>query len=307
MSPPQERPELRHVALFLVGLGAFLLLAAFNQWRGFDLWRNYAISGFLLGAPVVYTLWRLDMRLPQYIQGAIVGAMLAHYIGGSLGYVPGPPYRMGLLGMHGINGAYHVFEWWDHLTHGLGIGASAMGIAYLFDVYQMRRGLGWNAGVLWTVSVMAGLTAGVGVELYEYLGKTAFQTIDQGGYDNTMQDLWFNFLGASIGAGLAVTVNRTALRARITGHWSLPEEHEPTGTWLQNLPPRMAGFLAFITIPAATALGLGLHYFTVDGLAMDLVLYDPALQSMVAAAVAAVVAVPVTTWTHARWFHRETA
>lgn len=300
-----SKPQMRHVAVFCVGLAAFLALAVFNHARGFDLWRNYALSGFFLGAPVVYTLWRLDMRLPHYIQGVIVAAMLAHYVGGSVGYVPGPPYRMGLLGMHGINGAYHVFHWWDHLTHGLGIGASTMGIAYLFDVYQLRRGLGWHPVVIWTAAVLAGLTAGVGVELYEYLGKTAFQTIDQGGYENTMKDIWFNTLGATTGAGLAVTVNRTALRNRIRTHWSIPDDHAPTGTLLQNLPPRMAGFFAFIFIPALTALALATHSLFVDALANDQTYYDPALQAMVWSAVFAVASVPFATWVHTHWIHVE--
>ncbi len=295
-----HHPSIRHVAVFIGGLIAFLALAFFNELRGFDLWRNYALSGFFLGAPIVYALWRLDMRLPQYIQVAILVAMLAHYGGGSAGSVPGPPYRMGLFGMHGINGAYHVISWWDHLTHGLGIGATAMGFAYLFDVYQLRRGLGWQPMTLWGASVLAALTAGVGVELYEYLGKTAFQTIDQGGYENTMTDLWFNMLGASAGAGLAVSLNRTKFRRAIASHWSLPEDQEPTGTWLENLPSRMAGFLAFVTVPAATAVGLAVHSATVDRIANDLILYDPALQVMVWSAVFAVAAFPIAMWAHRR-------
>ncbi len=307
MSPQQEHPDVRHIALFLVGLAAFLALALVNEIRGFDLWRNYALSGFFLGAPIIYALWRLDMRLPQYIQGIIVVAMLAHYIGGSLGSVPGPPYRMGLFGMHGINGTYHVIEWWDHLTHGLGIGATAMGFAYLFDVYQLRRGLGWNPHELWIVSVLAALTAGVGVELYEYLGKTAFQTIDQGGYENTMMDLWYNILGATVGAGLAVTINRTAFERSISEHWSIPDEQRPDGTWWQNVPSRMAGFLAFISVPAATALALAIHSRFVDAQANDLRYYDPALQVMVYSAVVAIAVLPLAHRIHRRFIHREAA
>lgn len=293
-----DRPQMRHIAVFLVGLGLFLALAIFNEMRGFELWRNYALSGFFMGVPIAYVLWRLDVRIPAYIQAVIMTGMLAHYVGGSLGSVPGEPYRMGLLGMHGVNGAYHVFNWWDHLTHGLGIGATAMGFAYLFDVYQLRRGLAWSSPVLWTTAVLAALTAGVGVELYEYLGKTAFQTIDQGGYENTMLDIWYNMLGASIGAGLAVTINRTAFRARINNQWSIPDEAHPGGTWLANLPSRMAGFLAFIAVPAATAAGLALHSLSVDAGARDLELYDPALQVMVAGAVVALAVLPLATWIH---------
>lgn len=297
-----ERPPVRAVAVFLAGLVSFLLVALWNEVRGFELWRNYALSGFLLGGPVVYTVWRHDVRIPSYIQAVIVGGLLLHYLGGSAG---SPDGGEGVWGMSGINGAYHVFGWWDHLTHGVGIGATAMAFAYLLEGYQLRRGLGWNGPTLWTITVLAALTVGVGVELYEYLGKTAFQTIDQGGYVNTMQDLHYNLYGAAGGATLAVTVDRTAIRRRIEARWGghIPPASRD-GAWLRRQPSTLVGLVAFVTVPAAMALYQGLRYFFVTIPADDSVLYDPALNALTLSAVLAVAIHPAAMFSHRRWLQR---
>ena len=286
----------RTVAPFLVGLVLFLALAAYNQSRGLDLWRNYALSGFFLGAPVVWTFWRFDVRVPGYIQGVIVAALLLHYGGGSLGSAD-PADRMGLLGMHGVNGAYHVFGWWDNLTHAVGIGAGAMGSAYLLELYQLRRGLAWNGAAVGAIAILAALAAGVGVELYEYLGKTAFQTIDQGGYTNTMVDLQFNILGAVAGTLLAVTLDRTLSWRKIRERWkAVPGQGAPAGASVAGglLPPAMAGFVAFVTVPSLVTLYLALRFLGQDIAPQDeRALYDPALRLLLASAVAALLAAPL--------------
>lgn len=283
-----QNKSLQPVMPFAIGIASFAILAIVNEVRDFELWRNYALSGVFLGGATTYVLWRVDARVPHYIQWTIVAALLAHYGGGSLGSPD--PNKMGLLGMHGINGAYHHFEWWDHLTHGLGIGASAMGIAYLLERYQVKYSLNWSQGMVWTISMMASLTAGVGVELYEYLGKTAFQTIDQGGFVNTMQDLHFNFFGASVGTTIAVYINRHKFMESIEK--DLRIEENPG----RNITPGMAGFIAFVTIPAMAAVYLAVKFFFMDIPKDDQPLYDPALQILTWAAVLATFAAPVTTW-----------
>ncbi len=286
----------KHHLPFLIGITSFALLAIFNELRGFDLWRNYALSGILLGGGATYALYKTDMRIPFYIQWVIVAALLSHYVGGSLGSPD--PYKMGLLGMHGVNGAYHHFDWWDHLTHGLGIGASTMGIAYLLEVYQTRRGLQWSASALWIVSVMAGLAAGVGVELYEFLGKTAFQTIDQGGYENTMRDLHFNAIGASIGAGVAVSINRTQFRQRIIEQWGQATPVQRDAPWHQHTTPAMVGFVTFCGIPALAAIFLMTRFFTLELPPDDLHLYDPALRFLATMAAVGIVLAPASSRLH---------
>lgn len=290
--------DVRTVLPFLVGMGLFALLAAFNQARGFELWRNYALSGILLGAYPTYLFWRYDVRIPSYIQWTIVGALMTHYGGGSLGSPE--PYKMGLWGMHGINGAYHHFSWWDHLTHGVGIGASAMGIAYLFEVYHVRRGLRWTGAAVFLTTLAAALTAGVGVELYEYLGKTMFQTIDQGGYENTMQDLHFNLLGAAAGAGLAVTVNRRRFWSRIQDRWRVPRTPRAHAAWWRRVTAPMVGFVTFCGITAGGALFLAVRYLTQDVPADDLHLYDPALQTMTWLTLLGLALAPVAALLHTR-------
>ena len=290
MNPPR-RPDWRTVAPFLVGLACFALLAALNQARGFELWRNYALTGVVMGGTVTWLLYRWDVRIPRYIQGAIVTGMLLHYGGGSLGSPD--PYRMGLLGYHGINGAYHVHSWWDNLTHFAGIGAGTMAIAYLLEAYQTRRGLAWNKRSLWLLSVVAGLASGVGVELYEYLGKTAFQTIDQGGYSNTMLDLVFNILGACAGGALAVTVDRRRFAVEIERHWGRPArtlQGRPLG---ERLPPAMMGFVWFVALPAGMSLWLAGHYLALLPGADLQGTYDGALQLLLGSAVAGLLLGPL--------------
>jgi hypothetical protein len=285
-------PKVRTVAPFVVGLAAFALLAILNQARGFELWRNYALTGVFLGGFVTYLVYRWDLRIPRYIQWVIVGGMLLHYGGGSLGSPD--PYRMGLLGYHGINGAYHVHTWWDNLTHFAGIGAGAMATAYLLEAYQTRRGLAWNKRTVWALSFTTGLAMGVGVELYEYLGKTAFQTIDQGGYKNTMLDLLFNILGASLGAALAVTVDRRRLAMQIERHWGRRTATMADRPWTERVPPAMMGFIAFVAPAAGMTLWLAGHYLTfLPGLDTHGT-YDGALKLMLVSAITGVVLGPAT-------------
>lgn len=297
--PAPTRAPLAPIAVMFVALALALSLAIINHLRGFVLWRNYSLAGFFIGAAVAYLLWRFDVRVPHYILGAVVASALLHFGGGTLGSPD--PYRMGPLGMHGVNGAYHTFSWWDHLTHGVGIGSATMGFAYLLDVYQMRRGLRWNGPALWTVAVLCGLTVGVGMELYEYLGKTAFQTIDQGGYTNTMQDLHFNVYGAVTGATLAIVLNRTAFQRRIRDHWNVDHAEPRPGNWFQRLPPRMAGLLAFTILPTGMSLFLAIQFFFITVPEPDLPLYDNALNLLTASAVAAVAAFPLFLFAQRRW------
>ena len=285
-------PKWRTVAPFLAGLVVFALLAMLNQSRGFVLWHNYALTGVVLGGIVTSLLYRWDVRVPRYIQWVIVVALLLHYGGGSLGSPD--PYRMGLLGYHGINGAYHVHTWWDNLTHFAGIGAGAMATAYLLEAYQTRRGLAWNKRSVWALSFTTGLAAGVGVELYEYLGKAAFQTIDQGGYRNTMLDLLFNIVGASVGSALAVTVDRRRLAKQIERHWGRRTATLAGRPWTDRVPPAMMGFIAFVAPAAAMTLWLAGHYLTfLPGLDAQGT-YDGALNLMLASAIAGVLIGPVT-------------
>ncbi len=286
-----RRPRWSTVAPFIAGLVCFALLAALDEARDFVLWRNYALTGVVLGGIVTYALYHWDVRVPRYIQWVIVAGMLLHYGGGSLGSPD--PYRMGLFGYHGINGAYHVHGWWDNLTHFTGVGAGTMATAYLLEAYQTRRGLAWNKRSVWLLSVTTGLAMGVGVELYEYLGKTAFQTIDQGGYRNTMMDLVFNIYGATLGGALAVTIDRRRLAGEIERHWGRPAVTMEGRPLADRLPPAMMGFVAFVAVPAGMTLWLAAHYLALLPGADLQGTYDGALRLLLGSAIAGLVAGPV--------------
>ncbi|MEK6976486.1 MAG: hypothetical protein AABY18_09115 [Candidatus Thermoplasmatota archaeon] len=290
-SLPTPPRSLHSILPSLAGLAGCILLAIINQARGFDLWRNYALTGLVEGSIIAWILWRWNARIPHYIQWVITAAAMLHYGGGSLGSTD--PYHMGLFGFHGINGAYHTFDWWDHLTHGVGVGAATMAAAYLLEAYQMRRGLQWRARTVWFLAVLVGLALGVGVELAEYLGKSAFNTIDQGGYDNTMQDLHYNVLGAALGAAIAAIVDRRRLTRRIEGLIGKPRPIPPPTKLLERIPPAMAGLTTFVSAPAAMTFALSLRYLFQDHPVLDPRAYDDALNLMLASTIAGAVLGPV--------------
>ncbi len=255
------RRFLQDNGVLLAGVTAFAILGVINHVRDFTLWRNYCIAAVVMSMPIFAGLHLARVRVPYPTQAAVIAATAAHFVGGSAGS-PGPHGTPGWFGLHGINGAYHVFGWWDHLTHGLGIGATTMGYAYLLDVYQGRRRLGWTAPQLAAMALVCGLATGVLVELYEYLGKTMFQTIDQGGYANTMTDLNFNLLGATLGALLATGNQRTRLRPHMEGVWG--HSLAPPGPWWARLPPTMAGLAAAAALVAAASFYHGMRFLFVE-------------------------------------------
>ena len=60
---------------------------------------------------------------------------------------------------------------------------------------------GWNLSPRTVAYTAFSLSVAIGVayEVYEFFGKTMFQTIDQGGYVNTASDLVSDMLGAGLG------------------------------------------------------------------------------------------------------------
>lgn len=286
MDRTDDTRDWRTVAPALAGLLLCIALAALNEARGFALWRNYALAGLFMGSMLTWLLWHKDLRVPHYIQWMIVVATMLHFGGGSTG----SPVRgeEGLLGMRGINGAYHVFSWWDNLTHIAGTTAATLGFAYLLEGYQLRRRLGWRPGALFTFSVAAGLAVGVGVELYEYLGKTLFQTIDQGGYYNTMGDLVSNLVGTGLGATVGVAVNRTVFWERIQAQWG----NQVSAPGWPRMPATFVGALAFILPAAATSLFLAARFLILD-LPETEEAYEHALRILTRSAVTGAMAAPV--------------
>jgi hypothetical protein len=299
----RPRPPWHTVRPFVIGIACFAVLAAVDQARDFTLWRNYALSGIVLGSITTYILWRADVRIPRYIQWVIVAGLFLHYVGGSMGSPD--PFRMGLLDLHGVNGAYHEFSWWDNLTHAVGIGAGAMAIAYLVEVAQLRRGLAWQGWAVGIVALLGALAAGVVVELYEYLGKAAFQTIDQGGYVNTMRDLHFNILGATIGAVLAVVVDRRRIGAAITRRWGRPGTDLAGRPWTERMTPGLTGFVAFAAVPTMATLVLSARFLAQGAVADDAAAYEAALQTLLWSFATGLLLAPLATFGMRRLSARE--
>ena len=93
----------------------------------------------------------------------------------------------------------------------------------------------------------------MGYEVYEFFGKTVFQTIDQGGYRNTASDLVSNLLGAWMGIMFALFYDPLNGKAPSVSATPLP--------W-------QASLTLIITLPLSVIGGL---------LALDLLLLDGAL------------------------------
>jgi hypothetical protein len=276
--PHTAAQRLWDVAPFVTAICAFALLAVWNEARGLELWRNYALSGLMIGIPSTYAIAKADWRVPHYVQWAIVFALSLHYFGGSMASTD--PFRLGLFRFHGVNGAYHTFDWWDHLTHGMGILASTMGIAYAIEIVNVRRGLAWKGWHVAVLAIMSGMAAGVGVELYEYGGKTFFQTIDQGGYRNTVSDLQYNLWGATVGAVVGVAANRVWFTQHIRDQYPLaPKSDRP------RLPGDLRAFVVFIAVPGIVSVVMALRGFWVPGNDLDDALYEGLLRTLVGAAI----------------------
>jgi hypothetical protein len=65
---------------------------------------------------------------------------------------------------------------------------------------------------------------GVAYEVYEFFGKTMFQTIDQGGYVNTASDLVSDMLGAGLGVLFAHFYDPMNKTSDKSGKLSLPTQ-----------------------------------------------------------------------------------
>ena len=149
-------------------------------------WRDY----FLEGAFMALIMLVLARKISSPILPAVIGIITwcLHYLGG-------------------ITDWYHLLEWWDHMTHGLSHVCFVLFLAY---GYQLGERKGWFKIPPWVAMLLIMvLSTGLGAmfELREYAFSIFFDTIDQGGYDNTMLDIAWNFIGASLGMFYYVLTN----------------------------------------------------------------------------------------------------
>jgi hypothetical protein len=177
-------------------LGAALLL---NLWTGNGLWFWYSTVGAGLFFFIVGLTRQGRLHLPRRSAWMLGIAGGLHYVGGSLS---------GLHSIGGPNGLYYVFPWWDNVVHALGAGALAVAVGTLMA--------GRLVGPRWLfVLVVASVASlfGILVELYEFAQFLLLGTIDQGFYTNTVLDLYYNLLGAVVGAVLRSGQETRSLRS----------------------------------------------------------------------------------------------
>ena len=183
------------------------ILTVWNLSRGLNLWAGYNFGGAIMALLALMILWKGRAHIPALPLWIGYSATMLHFIGGSLGAAdsgPGPFCFDGMqpgewLCADGVNGMYHVHPWWDKLVHGMN--STAIAIAWSLGWRRMSEHNGWQLSPRIVAFTAFSLSVAIGVanEVYEFFGKTIFQTIDQGGYVNTASDLVSDMLGAGLG------------------------------------------------------------------------------------------------------------
>lgn len=204
----QTRPTVPERAPLVAWLVSCILLAVWNYARGLNLWAGYNFGGVLMALFAMWLLWNGRVRMPALPLWIAYVATMLHFFGGSLGAADSGPGPFCLDGMtpgqwlcaDGVNGMYHVHPWWDKLVHGTN--STAIAIAWSLGWRRMSQHNGWNLSPRIVAFTAFSLSVAIGVayEVYEFFGKTVFQTIDQGGYMNTATDLVSDITGAFLGA-----------------------------------------------------------------------------------------------------------
>ena len=102
---------------------------------------------------------------------------------------------------------------------------------------------GWklSPGVVAFTAFSLSVAIGVAYEVYEFFGKTIFQTIDQGGYVNTATDLVSDMLGAGLGVLFSHFYDPMNKTSNSSGEIELPPQ--VTLTVIASFPLLLIGTL----------------------------------------------------------------
>lgn len=209
-----------------------VILTFWNLSRGLNLWAGYNFGGAVMALFALMILWKGKAHIPALPLWIGYFATMLHFIGGSLGAAdsgPGPFCFDGMqpgewLCADGVNGMYHVHPWWDKLVHSMN--STAIAIAWSLGWRRMSEHNGWQLSprVVAFTAFSLSVAIGVAYEVYEFFGKTMFQTIDQGGYVNTASDLVSDMLGAGLGVLFAHFYDPMNKTSDITGQSALPTQ-----------------------------------------------------------------------------------
>ena len=216
----------------LAWLISCVILTFWNLSRGLNLWAGYNFGGALMALLALMILWKGKAHIPALPLWIGYFATMLHFVGGSLGAAdsgPGPFCFDGMqpgewLCADGVNGMYHVHPWWDKLVHSMN--STAIAIAWSLGWRRMSEHNGWQLSprVVAFTAFSLSVAIGVAYEVYEFFGKTMFQTIDQGGYVNTASDLVSDMLGAGLGVLFAHFYDPMNKTSDISGQLALPTQ-----------------------------------------------------------------------------------
>ncbi|MDB3858594.1 hypothetical protein N9289_01120 [Candidatus Poseidonia sp.] len=208
------------------------ILTGWNLSRGLNLWAGYNFGGAMMALVALLILWKGKAHIPALPLWIGYFATMLHFIGGSLGAADSGPGPFCFAGMQpgewlcadGVNGMYHVHPWWDKLVHGMN--STAIAIAWSLGWRRMSEHNGWQLSPRVVAFTAFSLSVAIGVmyEVYEFFGKTFFQTIDQGGYVNTASDLVSDMLGAGLGVLFTHFYDPMNKTANMSGQLPLPSQ-----------------------------------------------------------------------------------
>lgn len=209
-----------------------VILTVWNLSRGLNLWAGYNFGGAVMALMALLILWKGRAHIPALPLWIGYSATMLHFIGGSLGAAdsgPGPFCFDGMqpgewLCADGVNGMYHVHPWWDKLVHSMN--STAIAIAWSLGWRRMSEHNGWQLSprVVAFTAFSLSVAIGVAYEVYEFFGKTFFQTIDQGGYVNTASDLVSDILGAGLGVAFTHYYDPMNKTSNLSGELPLPTQ-----------------------------------------------------------------------------------
>lgn len=195
----------------------------------------------------ILILWSGRAHIPALPLWIGYSATMLHFVGGSLGAAdsgPGPFCFDGIqpgewLCADGVNGMYHVHPWWDKLVHVMN--STALAIAWSLGWRRMSEYNGWQLSprVVAFTAFSLSVAIGVAYEVYEFFGKTFFQTIDQGGYVNTATDLVSDMLGAGLGVLFTHFYDPMNKTSDKSGQLPLPSQLTLTNNG--SIPPMLIG------------------------------------------------------------------
>ena len=254
------------------------ILTIWNYSRGLHLWAGYNLGGAVMALLVISFMWNGRMRMPALPLWIAYTTTMLHFLGGSLGapdHGPGPFCFDGMqpgewLCADGVNGMYHVHAWWDELVHGTNSAAAAIGWSFAWR--RVSNHNGWEISPRMVAGICFSLTVaiGVGYEVYEFFGKTIFQTIDQGGYRNTASDLVSDLVGAWIGMMFALFYD--PLNGKAPSVSATPLPWQASLTLIATLPLSVIGGLLSLDLLLLDGALVGADYDLVGDILLGSVL-----------------------------------